>query len=91
KEWSHLRLSLTQRAAGVPGKIGRGSHSLCQEGFFMTMRFICSWQHQATSRGRWASKRLLMELVSHLGKKLLLPGLLNWTQRTRRERTAELS
>ncbi|CAO2623402.1 hypothetical protein LEMLEM_LOCUS17905, partial [Lemmus lemmus] len=29
-----------------------------------------------TSRRRWASKRLLMKLVSHLGKKLLLPGLL---------------
>ena len=42
----------------------------------MTMRHVCSWQHQSTSRGRWALKRLLMELVSHLGKKLLLPGLL---------------
>ncbi|CAO2591201.1 hypothetical protein LEMLEM_LOCUS6196 [Lemmus lemmus] len=35
--------------------------------------------------------RILMEFVSHLGKKLLLPGLLNWTQRTHRERTAELA
>ena len=43
----------------------------------MTMRHVCSWQHQSTSRGRRASKRLLMELVSHLGKKLLLPGLLH--------------
>ena len=42
----------------------------------MTMRHVCSWQHQSTSRGRWSSKRLLIELVSHLGKKLLLPGLL---------------
>ncbi|CAO2631756.1 hypothetical protein LEMLEM_LOCUS21456, partial [Lemmus lemmus] len=47
-----------------------------KKGLFMTMRHVCSWQHQSTSRGRWASKRLLMELVSHLGKKLLLPGLL---------------
>ena len=30
-----------------------------------------------TSRGRWALKRLLMEFVSHLGKKLLLHGLLD--------------
>ena len=37
----------------------------------MTIRHICSWQYQSTSRGRWASKRLLMEFVSHLGKKLL--------------------
>ncbi|CAO2636433.1 hypothetical protein LEMLEM_LOCUS23531 [Lemmus lemmus] len=57
----------------------------------MTMRHACSWQHQSTSRGRWASKRILMEFVSHLGKKLLLPGLLNWTQRTHRERTAKLA
>ena len=42
----------------------------------MTMRHVCSWQHQSTSRGRRTSKRLLMELVSHLGKKLFLPGLL---------------
>ncbi|CAO2591440.1 hypothetical protein LEMLEM_LOCUS6308 [Lemmus lemmus] len=55
-------------------------------GLFMTTRYICSWQYQSTSRGRWASKRLLMKFVSHLGKKLLLPGLLNWTQRTCRER-----
>ncbi|CAO2625167.1 hypothetical protein LEMLEM_LOCUS18736 [Lemmus lemmus] len=60
-------------------------------GFFMTMRQVCSWQHQSTSRGRWTSKRLLMELVGYLGKKLLLPGLLNWTQRTHRGRTAELA
>ena len=46
-------------------------------GLFMTMRHICSWQYQSTSRGRWASKRLLMEFDSHLGKKLLLPGLLH--------------
>ena len=44
-------------------------------GLFMTMKYICFWQHQSTSRGRWALKRLLMEVVSHLGKKLLLPGL----------------
>ncbi|KAM7327717.1 hypothetical protein ACRRTK_014084 [Alexandromys fortis] len=42
----------------------------------MTMRHIYSWQHQSTSRRRWASKRHLMEFDSHLGKKLLLPGLL---------------
>ena len=42
----------------------------------MTVRHICSWQHQATSRGWCALKRLLMELASHLGKKLLFPGLL---------------
>ena len=30
-----------------------------------------------TSRGRWALKRLLIEFVRHLGKKLLLPGLLD--------------
>ena len=42
----------------------------------MKMRHVCSWQHQSTSRGRWASKKLLMEFDSHLGKKLLLPGLL---------------
>ncbi|CAO2597556.1 hypothetical protein LEMLEM_LOCUS9054, partial [Lemmus lemmus] len=60
---------------------GRGvSH-----GLFMTMRHVCYWQHYSTSRGRWASKRILMEFVSHLGKKLLLPGLLNWMQRARRE------
>ncbi|CAO2614491.1 hypothetical protein LEMLEM_LOCUS16592 [Lemmus lemmus] len=40
-----------------------------------------------TSRGRWASKRLL----SHLGKKLLLPGLLRWTCMTCREMTADLA
>ena len=43
----------------------------------MTMRHIYSWQHQSTSRGRWALKRLLMELISHLGKKLFLSGLLD--------------
>ncbi|CAO2637477.1 hypothetical protein LEMLEM_LOCUS24000, partial [Lemmus lemmus] len=32
---------------------------------------------QPTSRRRWALKKLLMELLSHLGKKLLLPGLLD--------------
>ncbi|CAO2612789.1 hypothetical protein LEMLEM_LOCUS15758 [Lemmus lemmus] len=31
----------------------------------------------ATSRGRWALERFLMELVSHLGKKLLLHGVLH--------------
>ena len=41
------------------------------------MKHMCSWQYQSTSRERWASKRLLMELVSHLGKKLLLPRLLD--------------
>ena len=35
---------------------------------FMTMRHICSWQHQATSRGRRALKRLLKELVDHLAR-----------------------
>ncbi|CAO2634166.1 hypothetical protein LEMLEM_LOCUS22565, partial [Lemmus lemmus] len=54
----------------------------------MTVRHICIWQHQSTSRGRWASKRLLMDFVSHLGKKLPLPGLLNWTSRDHREMTA---
>ncbi|CAO2610479.1 hypothetical protein LEMLEM_LOCUS14676 [Lemmus lemmus] len=44
-----------------------------------------------TSRGRWASKRLLMEFARHLGKTLLLPGLLNWTCMTCREMTAELA
>ena len=29
------------------------------------------------SRGRWALKRSLMEFASHLGKRLLLPGLLD--------------
>ena len=43
----------------------------------MTVRHIYSWQPEATSRGWWALKRLLMELDSHLGKKLLLPGLLD--------------
>ena len=43
---------------------------------FMTVRHICSLQHQATSRGRWALMRILMESVTHLGKKLFLPGLL---------------
>ena len=43
----------------------------------MTMRHVCSWQHQSTSRERWVLKRLLMELVSHLSKKLLLPELLD--------------
>ena len=36
-----------------------------------------SWQLQSTSKGRWTLKRLLMEFVSHLGKKLLLPELLD--------------
>ena len=43
----------------------------------MTMRHISYWKRQSTSRGRWASERLLMEFVIHLGKKLLLPGLLD--------------
>ena len=43
----------------------------------MTMRHVCSWKHQSTSKGRWASKRLLIEFDSHLGKKLLLPWLLH--------------
>ena len=43
----------------------------------MTMRHVCSWQHQSTSRGRWALKRLLMKFDSHLGKKLLSPGLIH--------------
>ena len=34
-------------------------------GLFMTVRHLCSWQHQATSKGRWASKRL----PSHFDKK----------------------
>ena len=46
-------------------------------GCFMTVRHICSQQHQTTSRGKWASKWLLMKLASHLGKKLLLPRLLD--------------
>ena len=29
----------------------------------MTVRHICSWQHQCTSRGRWALKTLLSESV----------------------------
>ena len=45
-------------------------------GLFMTVRHI-SWQHQATSKGWWALKWLLMEFASHLGKKLFLPGLLD--------------
>ncbi|XP_075842977.1 serine/threonine-protein kinase Nek1-like [Microtus pennsylvanicus] len=32
---------------------------------------VCSWQHQSTSRGRWALKRLPMEFDSHLGKTAL--------------------
>ena len=51
-----------------------------------------------TSRGRWTSKKLFMEFVSHLGKKLLLPGLLDamlyeldMQDRTHREMTAELA
>ena len=46
-------------------------------GIFMTMRHVCSWQHQSTSRGRCASKRLLMQFDSHLDKKLLLSELLH--------------
>ena len=46
-------------------------------GLFMTVRHICCWQHQVTSRGWQAPKRLLMTLVSHLGMKLLLTRLLN--------------
>ncbi|CAO2637977.1 hypothetical protein LEMLEM_LOCUS24248 [Lemmus lemmus] len=42
---------------------------------------VCLLDHkviqQSISRGRWALKRIFMELVSHLGKKLLLPGLLD--------------
>ena len=41
----------------------------------MIMEHICSWQHQSTSRGRWAMKRLLVEIASHLEKKLFLPRL----------------
>ena len=43
----------------------------------MTVRHICSWENQVTSRRRRAPKRLLMKSVSHLGKKLLLLGLLD--------------
>ncbi|CAO2592273.1 hypothetical protein LEMLEM_LOCUS6687 [Lemmus lemmus] len=46
------------------------------KGLFITMRHAWSWKHQFISRRRWASKRLLMELVSHLGKKMILPGLM---------------
>ena len=44
---------------------------------FITLRHLCSWQHQSTSRRRWALKRLLMVFARHLGKKLLLPGLMH--------------
>ena len=43
----------------------------------MTTKHSCSWWHQSTLRGWWISKRLHMKFVSHLGKKLLLLGLLN--------------
>ncbi|XP_049988698.1 zinc finger protein 54-like isoform X2 [Alexandromys fortis] len=56
---------------------GKKSYQCKECGLFMTMRHVCSWLHQSTSRGRWALKRLLMELVSHLGKKLLLRGLMH--------------
>ena len=46
-------------------------------GLFMTVRHICSWQHQYTSKGWWTSKSLLMEFASHLSKKLLLSELLD--------------
>ena len=52
----------------------------------MTMRHVCSWQHQSSSRGRWALKRLLMEFDSHLGKKLLLPRLLHRLHRENPQR-----
>ena len=35
---------------------------------FMTVRYILIWQHQATSKGWWASKRLLMEFANHLAR-----------------------
>ena len=43
----------------------------------MTLRHICSWEHQLLQEKNWALMRLLKDLVSHLGKKLLLPGLLD--------------
>ena len=42
----------------------------------MTVRQVCFWQHNYFKK-IWASKRLLMGFVSHLGKKLLLSGLLD--------------
>ena len=44
-------------------------------GLFMTVIHICSRQHQPSSRGRWASKRLLMEFVSIWARNGLLSGL----------------
>ena len=48
------------------------------------MRHICFWQHQLLQRGWWASKKLVMEfalnvtrLAESLGRKVLLPGLLD--------------
>ena len=43
----------------------------------MTMRHVCSWQHQLLQEKGGASKRLLTKFASHLGKKLLLHGHLN--------------
>ena len=63
----------------------------------MTVRHICSWQHQSTSRGQWAPKRLFIEFDSHLVNKLLLPRLLDVMlykldmQDPHKKMTAELS
>ena len=43
----------------------------------MIVRHVYSSQYQSISRGRWAPKRFLMFLVSHLGKKLFIPKLLD--------------
>ncbi|ERE91328.1 3-5 exonuclease, putative (ISS)-like protein [Cricetulus griseus] len=32
----------------------------------MTVRHNCSWQHQLCQRGRWASKKLFMELAFNM-------------------------
>ena len=60
-------------------KVNRIWHLICFKNLelFMAMRHICFWQHQSTSRGWWVLKRLLMECLNHLGKKLFLAGLLD--------------
>ena len=44
---------------------------------FMTNKTHLLLEAAITFRGRWASTKLLMEFTSHLGKKVLLSGLID--------------
>ena len=71
------------------------SLSLCVCVCVCTHIHVCKPEHNFGGVGRWVLKRFLMEFSSHLGKKLLLPGLLDVMllelDRTHRKMIAEFA